>query len=69
MRKITSAVLGLTFTLATAGLTLAAQAPASTPSGNTTSSTAPTAKKHVKHNKKSAKNATASPSTAATPAK
>lgn len=71
MKTIGSAVLGLSLTLATAGLSLAAQAPASTAAGSNTPSTVTTTKKHVKHNnKKAAKNATATPSTsAATPAK
>jgi len=63
MKKITSAVLGISLVLATAGLSLAGQttAPAST------DSTAPVAKKHVKKNKKAARSA-ATPATPATPA-
>lgn len=67
MKKIASAVLGLSLTLATAGLSLAAQNTASTPA-NTTGSTATntTAKKHVKHTKKANKSAATN---TATPAK
>ena len=53
MKTLTSAVLGLSLTLAAAGLSFAAQAPATTPAADAAPSTAPTAKKHVKKNKKS----------------
>jgi len=62
MKKIFSAVLGLSLTLATAGLTFAAQAPATTAPA---ASTAKMAKKHVKKTKK-AKTSASTP--AATPA-
>ncbi len=65
MKKLTSAVLGLSLTLAAAGLTFAAQAPATTPAQTAAPATAPTAKKHVKKTKKSKP---ASDAPAATPA-
>jgi hypothetical protein len=58
MTKITAVLLGLSLTLATAGLSLAGQ---TTPAP--ADSSAPVAKKHVKKTKK-----TATKSTAATPA-
>jgi len=61
MKKITSVLLGLSLTLATAGLSLAAQTAAPA-----TGNSAPVAKKHVKKNKKAAKSTEATP--AATPA-
>ncbi len=69
MKKLTSAVLGLSLTLAAAGLTFAAQAPATTPAPAQTGTpaTAPAAKKHVKKQTKKSKPATDAP--AATPAK
>ena len=67
MKKITAAVLGLSLTLATAGLTFAAQdaKPANT-NGSAPATT--TTKKHVKKHKKAA-NQTAAPSTTQNPAK
>ena len=65
MKKISAVFLGLSLTLATAGLSLAAQA-ASTPANGTTPAT--TAKKHVKKNKKANKSTEATPATSATPA-
>jgi hypothetical protein len=63
MKKISAALLGLSLTLATAGLSLAAQAP----TDNSTPAT--TTKKHVKKNKKAAaKTDAAKPATPATPA-
>lgn len=60
MKKITSAILGLSLTLAAAGLSFAGQtAPAPA------DSSAPVAKKHVKKNKKAAKAANTTPSTPA----
>jgi hypothetical protein len=60
MKKITAAVLGLSLTLATAGLTFAAQdakpADANAPATKT-------AKKHTKKHAKKAGNQTATPST------
>lgn len=65
MKKITSAILGLSLTLAAAGISFA-QAPAA-PAAST-DSTATTTKKHVKKNKKKAAAGTmATP--AATPSK
>jgi len=64
MKKITSAVLGLSLTLASAGLTFAAQ----TAAPATTDNTAPVAKKHVKKSKKSAKSTAAPAATPASPA-
>ena len=63
MRKIFAVIFGLS--LATAGLSIAAQAPApaATPAGNNAAATT-TTRKHVKKNKKAAKPA----ETAATPA-
>jgi hypothetical protein len=61
MKKITSVLLGLSLTLATAGLSLAAQ----TAAPATGSTPAPVAKKHVKKNKKANKTAA---STSSTPA-
>lgn len=70
MKKITSGILGLSLTLATAGLMLAAQAPAPAPAGNTAPAATPTAKKHVKHSKKSVKESKGNTSApAATPTK
>lgn len=65
MTKITALVLGLSLTLATAGLSLAGQA---TPAP--ADSSAPVAKKHVKKNKKASatKGTAATPATPATPA-
>jgi hypothetical protein len=63
MKKISAVLLGLSLTLATAGLSLAAQTAA--PADN---STPATTKKHVKKNKKAAKTAAATPATPATPA-
>ncbi|HEX4274452.1 MAG TPA: hypothetical protein VHZ74_03805 [Bryobacteraceae bacterium] len=60
MKKITSAVLGLSLTLAVAGLSFAAQA---TPAPAAANNSAPVAKKHVKKNKKAVKG-----TTSATPA-
>jgi hypothetical protein len=62
MKTITSAVLGLSLTLASAGLTFAAQ---NAPAG--TDNNAPVAKKHVKKNKKGTKNG-AAPATTPAPA-
>jgi hypothetical protein len=62
MKKITSVLLGLSLTLATAGLSLAAQTPAA-PADNG----APVAKKHVKKNKKAAKSTATTPATPAPP--
>jgi hypothetical protein len=68
MKTITSAVLGLSLILATAGLSLAAQAPATPAPGATTN--APVAKKHVKKHKKADKStAVTTPAPAAAPAK
>jgi hypothetical protein len=68
MKTITSAVLGLSLTLATAGLSLAAQAP--TAPAPVTGSNAPVAKKHVKKHKKAEKNtAVTATAPAAAPAK
>jgi hypothetical protein len=64
MKKMTSVLLGLSLTLATAGLSLAAQTTAAPATG----STAPVAKKHVKKNKKANKSTAVTPSTPA-PAK
>jgi hypothetical protein len=65
MKKISAVLLGLSLTLATAGLSLAAQA-AAAPTDN---STPATTKKHVKKNKKAAaKTDAAKPATSATPA-
>ena len=66
MTKITAVLLGLSLTLATAGLSLAGQ---TTPAP--ADSSAPAAKKHVKKNKKAAatKNTSATPATPAAPAK
>ena len=61
MKKITSVLLGLSLTLATAGLSLAAQT-AAAPADNST----PVAKKHVKKNKKTTKSTAATPVTPAT---
>jgi hypothetical protein len=64
MTKITAVLLGLTLTLATAGLSLAGQATPAPADGS-----APVAKKHVKKNKKAAAKSTATtPATPATPA-
>ena len=63
MKKITSVLLGLSLTLATAGLSLAAQT-AAAPADNS----APVAKKHVKKNKKTTKSTAATPATPATAA-
>jgi hypothetical protein len=69
MKKITSAVLGLSLTLATAGLTFAAQA-APSPAATDKATPAPVAKKHVKkHKKEAAAPATASTTPAPAPAK
>lgn len=65
MKKITSAVLGFSLALATAGLSLAAQ----TTNAPANSNSATTTKKHVKKNKKANKPAntnTAASGTAAT---
>ncbi|MDP9053053.1 MAG: hypothetical protein M3N93_01930 [Acidobacteriota bacterium] len=60
MKKITSAVLGLSLTLVAAGLSFAqTAAPAAT------DTTAPVAKKHVKKHKKAAKSAAAPAATTA----
>jgi hypothetical protein len=67
MKKLTSAVLGLSLTLAAAGLTFAAQAPATTPAPAAAPATAPTAKKQ--HVKKTKKTKPAADAPAATPAK
>jgi hypothetical protein len=68
MKTITSAVLGLSLILATAGLTMAAQAPAVPAPGATTN--APVAKKHVKKHKKAEKStAVTNAAPAAAPAK
>ena len=64
MKTITSTLLGLSLTLALAGLTFAAQ---TAPAPPATNNQAPVAKKHVKKNKKAVKSA-AAPATAATPA-
>jgi hypothetical protein len=62
MKKITSAVLGLSLTLATAGLTFAAQdAKPADANGNAPATT--TTKKHTKKHAKKAGNQTATPST------
>jgi hypothetical protein len=60
MKKITSAVLGLSLTLASAGLTFAAQ---DAKPADANSSTATTTKKHAKKHNKKAANKTATPST------
>jgi uncharacterized protein YxeA len=60
MKKISAVLLGLSLTLATAGMSFAAQA-AATP----TDSSAPTVKKHVKKHKKANKDVTATPATPA----
>jgi hypothetical protein len=62
MKTITSAVLGLSLTLASAGLTFAQTAPAAT------DNPAPVAKKHVKKTKKTVKSSSATASNTATPA-
>jgi hypothetical protein len=64
MKTITSAVLGLSMTLAAAGLSFAAQAPAPAPAANTATSTAPVAKKHVKKIKKAPKGTAETPAPA-----
>ena len=64
MKTITSTVLGLSLTLASAGFIFAGQ---TAPAPSTTDNSAPVAKKHVKKNKKAVKNGNA-PATAATPA-
>ena len=61
MKKITSVLLGLSLTLATAGLSLAAQ----TAAPATGSTPAPVAKKHVEKNKKANKTAASTTSTLA----
>ena len=61
MKKITSAVLGLSLTLATAGLTFAAQD--AKPADANGSAPATTTKKHTKKHSKKAWNQTATPST------
>lgn len=63
MKKITSVLLGLSLTLAAAGLSFAAQTAAPA-----TGSSTPVAKKHVKKNKKAAKSTEATPAAASTPA-
>ena len=66
MKKISAVLLGLSLTLATAGVSLAAQA-ATAPTDNSTPAT--TTKKHVKKNKKAAaKTDAAKPAASATPA-
>jgi hypothetical protein len=60
MKNITSVLLGLSLTLATAGLSLAAQTAAPA-----TGNSAPVAKKHVKKNKKANKTAESTPATPA----
>jgi len=55
MTKITAVLLGISLTLATAGLSLAGQATTPAPAD----SSAPVAKKHVKKNKKAATKSTA----------
>jgi uncharacterized protein YxeA len=62
MKKISAVLLGLSLTLATAGMSFAAQA-AATPTDNST----PTVKKHVKKHKKANKGVV-TPATAATAA-
>jgi len=61
MKKITSAVLGLSLTLATAGLTFAAQN--TKPADANSNAPATTTKKHTKKHAKKAGNQTATPST------
>jgi hypothetical protein len=63
MKKISAVLLGLSLTLATAGMSFAAQA-AATPTDNST----PTVKKHKKH-KKATKDVAATPATPASAAK
>ena len=55
MKKITAVLFGLSLTLATAGLSFAAQTPA-TPANKTTAT-----KKHMKHHKKAGKAETPAP--------
>jgi len=62
MKKITSAVLGLSLTLATAGLTFAAQ-DAKPADANSSAPATTTTKKHTKKHAKKAANQTATPST------
>jgi hypothetical protein len=61
MKKMTSAILGLSLTLATAGLTFAAQ-DAKPADANGNAPTTTTAKKHAKKHNKKAANQTAAPS-------
>ena len=63
MKKISAVLLGLSLTLATAGMSFAAQATATPTDGS-----APTVKKHVKRHKKANKDVAATPATPATPA-
>jgi hypothetical protein len=58
MKTIASTIIGFTMTLAAAGMSFAAQAPAATPAAGSTSTPAPVAKKHTK--KHSTKPATTS---------
>jgi len=69
MKKITSAVLGLSLTLATAGLTFAAQDAKPANSNSNASATTTTTKKHTKKHNKKAANQSAAPSTTQNPAK
>jgi hypothetical protein len=69
MKKMTSAILGLSLTLATAGLTFAAQdAKPADANGSAPATTTTTTKKHVKKHKKAA-NQTAAPAATQNPAK
>lgn len=61
MTKISSILLGLSLTLATAGLSLGAQT-----TGAPADASAPVAKRHVKKNKKAVKSTAATPATTAT---
>jgi hypothetical protein len=54
MKKITSAVLGFSLALATAGLTFAAQATPAPAATDKAAAPAPVTKKHVKKHKKDA---------------
>jgi hypothetical protein len=63
MKKITSAVLGLSLTLATAGLTFAAQDTKTADANGTSTTTTTTTKKHTKKHAKKAGTQTATRAT------